>query len=118
MSEKQHNKRGQSLSSTTCNYSKNDLDLQEIKRLNFWLFLEHLGGKFAKKKSTKYGKLFKWNNAKFWIRYDYKTGLYFYVNLTGADKGTLIDFIQEHITKEYNLGKVRKFIKRHLYLFF
>ena len=118
MSGKQPNKRGQSLSSTNRNYSKSNLDLQEIKRLNFWSFLDYLGGKFVKKKSTKYGKLYKWNNAKFWVRYDYKTKLYFYINLTGTDKGTIIDFIQEHITKERNLGKVRKFVKERLYLFF
>jgi hypothetical protein len=92
------------------NYNKFNISLQEIKKINMWDFLENLGGKIIKKKSSKFGKFIKWNNNNFWVRFDYKTGYYFYINLTGNDKGTLIDFIQEHIIQERNLGKVKKYL--------
>jgi len=96
---------------------KNYITLEEIKQLNFWNYIEALGGELQKKKSSKYGKLYKWNGNKLWIRTDYKTGYFFYVNLSGTDKGTLIDFIQEHILGERNLGKVRRYISDNLHLF-
>lgn len=95
---------------TKNNYNKNSLTLQEIKQINMWEFVLNLGGEIKKKKSSKYGKFIKWNGYNFWIRFDYKTGYYFYINLTGNDKGTLIDFIQEHIIKEKNIGKVKKYL--------
>jgi len=73
-------------------------------------FLISIGGEIKKKKSSKFGKFIEWNNNKFWVRFDYKTGYYFYINLTGNDNGTLIDFIQEHIIKEKNIGKVKKYL--------
>jgi len=94
-----------------CNYN---ISLEEIKQYNFWSFIEALGGSLIKKKSSKYGKLYKTEFGSLWIRYDYSTGYFFYVNLTGSDKGTLIDFIQEHILKEKNLGKVRKYFKEKI----
>jgi len=91
-------------------YIKNNLTLQAIKQINMWDFLTSIGGKIKKKKSSKFGKFIEWNNNKFWVRFDYKTGYYFYINLTGNDKGTIIDFIQEHIIKEKNIGKVKKYL--------
>jgi len=102
---------------TNLHYNKNSITLQEIKRLNFWNFLLSTGGELKKKKSSKYGKLIKWNGNNFWIRYDYSTGYYFYINLNGTDKGTLIDFIQTHILQERNIGKVRKYVADNLNLF-
>ncbi len=94
------------------------ISLEEIKQLNFFNFIERLGGEYKKKKSSKYGRLYKWNNIHLWIRYDYKTGKYFYTSLdTNGDNGTLIDFIQNHIINERNLGKVRKYVKDNLNLF-
>jgi len=95
---------------TKKNYIKNNLTLQAIKQLNMWDFLISIGGEIKKKKSSKFGKFIEWNNNKFWVRFDYKTGYYFYINLTGNDNGTLIDFIQEHIIKEKNIGKVKKYL--------
>ena len=94
-----------------------NISLDEIKRLNFWNYIEAIGGEYKKKKSSKYGRLYKWQNNAYWIRYDYKTGIYFYVNLKGNDKGTLIDFIQEHIIGERNLGKVKQYLSNNLHLF-
>jgi len=102
---------------TNNNYTKNSLNLEEIKRLNFWNYIEAIGGEYKKKKSSKYGRLYKWQNNAYWIRYDYKTGIYFYTSLTGTDKGTIIDFVQTHILQERNLGKVRKYISDNLHLF-
>jgi len=99
---------------TDCNYS---ISLDEIKRLNFWNYIEAIGGKLIKKKSSKYGRYYKTKFGSLWIRYDYKTGYYFYVNLNGDDKGTLIDFIQTNILREKNLGKVRKYVSNHMQLF-
>jgi len=96
---------------------KNYITLEEIKQLNFWNYIEALGGSLIKKKSSRYGRLYKTDFGKLWIRYDYSTGYYFYINLTGNDKGTLIDFIQEHIICERNLGKVRRYISDNLHLF-
>jgi len=111
------NKKEKNSFPTGNNYSKNSLSLQEIKQLNFWNYIEALGGSLDKKKSSKYGRLYKTDFGKLWIRYDYSTGYYFYINLTGNDKGTLIDFIQEHILGERNLGKVRRYISDNLHLF-
>jgi len=99
---------------TDMNYS---ISLDEIKRLNFWNYIEAIGGEYKKKKSSKYGRLYKTPFGSLWIRYDYKTGIYFYVNLKGNDKGTIIDFVQTHIIGERNLGKVRKYISDNLHLF-
>lgn len=93
------------------------MTLNEIKRLNFFNYLEALGASLNKKKSSKYGRYYEWQNNKLWVRIDYKTGIYFYINLNGSDKGTIIDFIQEHIILEKNLGKVRKYISDNLHLF-
>ena len=109
-----NNKKEENFFPTKSNYT---ISLQEIKTLNMWNYIEALGGELQKKKSSKYGKLYKWNGNKLWIRTDYKTGYFFYVNLTGSDKGTLIDFIQTHILGEQNLGKVRKYISDNLHLF-
>ena len=96
------------------NYS---ISLEEIKSLNFFNYLEAIGGSLIRKKSSKYGRYYIWQNCSLWLRYDYKTGKYFYINLTGNDKGTLIDFIQEHIIGERNLGKVRRYVSDNLHLF-
>jgi len=107
-------KEGKPFFPTKGNYT---ISLQEIKQLNFWNYIETLGGTLVKKKSSKYGRLYKTEFGSLWIRYDYKTRYFFYINLTGTDKGTLIDFIQEHILQEKNLGKVRKYIADNLHLF-
>jgi len=100
---------------TNGNYN---ISLEEIKRLNFWNYIEAIGGEYKKKKSSKYGKLYKTPFGSLWIRYDYKTGIYFYCNLSLAgDSGTIIDFIQNHILEERNLGKVKRYISEHLHLF-
>ena len=93
------------------------VSLDEIKRLNFWNYMEAIGGSLIKKKSSKYGRYYKTKFGSLWIRYDYSTGYFFYVNLTGNDKGTLIDFIQTHIIGERNLGKVRRYISDNRHLF-
>jgi hypothetical protein len=100
---------------TKGNYS---ISLEEIKSLNFFDYLEAIGASLSKKKSSKYGRYYKWQNYSLWVRYDYKTKKYFYINLTGNDKGTLIDFLQEHIIGERNLGKVRRYVSDNQYLFF
>ena len=107
-------KEGKTFFPTGKNYN---ISLKEIKQLNMWNYIEALGGTLIKKKSSKYGKLYNTDFGKLWIRYDYSTGYYFYINLTGNDKGTLIDFVQEHILQEKNLGKVRKYISDNLHLF-
>ena len=94
-----------------------NISLQEIKQLNFWNYIEALGGSLIKKKSSKYGRLYKTSFGSLWIRYDYSTRYFFYINFTGNDKGTLIDFIQTHILREQNLGKVRKYVSDNLHLF-
>ena len=95
----------------------NSISLDEIKRLNFFAYLEAIGASLVKKKSSKYGRLYKTPFGSLWVRYDYKTGIYFYTSLTGTDNGTIIDFIQTHILQERNLGKVRRYISEHLHLF-
>lgn len=100
---------------TKGNYS---ISLEEIKSLNFFDYLEAIGASLSKKKSSKYGRYYKWQNYSLWVRYDYKTKKYFFINLTGNDKGTLIDFLQEHIIGERNLGKVRRYVSDNQYLFF
>jgi len=100
---------------TKGNYS---ISLEEIKSLNFFDYLEAIGASLSKKKSSKYGRYYKWQNYSLWVRYDYKTKKYFYINLTGNDKGTLIDFLQEHIINERNLGKVKRYVSDNQYLFF
>ena len=111
-------KEGKTFSPTNKNYTINSVTLQEIKRLNFWNYMLNLGATLDNKKSSRYGKLFKYNNDKFWIRFDYNTLNYFYTNLTNnGDNGTLIDFIQNHIINEKNLGKVRQYVSQNLNLF-
>ena len=114
-------KKEENFSPTNKNYTKisgkSQISLDEIKQLNFWNFMLSLGATLDNKKSSRYGKLFKYNNDKFWIRFDYNTSNYFYINLTGNDKGTLIDFIQNHIINQKNLGKVKKYISQNYHLF-
>ena len=112
-------KKEENFSPTNKNYTKISVTLQEIKQLNFWNFMLNLGATLDNKKSSKYGKLFKYNNDKFWVRFDYNTSNYFYTNLTNnGDNGTLIDFIQNHIIIEKNLGKVRQYVSQNLNLFY
>lgn len=108
------NKEKKSFSLTKNNYT---ISLEEIKQLNFWHYIEALGGSLVKKKSSKYGRLYKTEFGSLWIRYDYKTRYFFYINLTGTDKGTIIDFIQNNILHEKNLGKVKRYIIDHINLF-
>ena len=94
------------------------MDLEQIKQLNMVSYLINLGGVINKKKSSKYGWYIKWENNRLWVRYDYKTNKYFYTNLnTTNDNGTIIDFIQNHIIKEKNIGKVKKYIQENINLF-
>ena len=100
---------------TQSNYN---ISLNEIKKLNFWNYIEAIGGSLIKKKSSKYGRYYKTSFGSLWIRYDYKTKNFFYINLNDkSDKGTLIDFIQNNIIKEQNLGKVKKYISDNFNLF-
>jgi len=91
----------------------NKINLNIIKSLDLFNIIEnHFNGILDKKKSSKYGRLYKTDFGKLWVRYDYKTDKYFYINLTdNNDKGTLIDFIQNNIIKEKNIGKVVKYLK-------
>jgi len=108
-------KEGKTFFPTKGNYT---ISLEEIKQLNFWNYIEALGGSLIKKKSSKYGRYYKTEFGSLWIRYDYSTGYFFYINLSNdTDKGTLIDFIQNNILHEKNLGKVRKYVADNLHLF-
>lgn len=91
------------------------IDLDELKHIDlFDIFENFFSMEYVKKKSSKYGRLYKSSWGKFWVRYDYRTGKYFYVNLTNDyDKGTLIDFIQNNIINEKNIGKVIKYLKEN-----
>lgn len=91
------------------------INLDTIKTINlFEIFENFFGMEYIKKKSSKYGRLYKSSWGKYWVRYDYNTGKYFYVNLTNDnDKGTLIDFIQNNIINEKNIGKVVKYLKEN-----
>jgi len=94
------------------------MDLEDIKRLDIFTFLENLGCIEDKKKGSKYGKLYKSPEGnKIWARYDYKTEKYFYINLSGSDKGSIIDYIQRYIIKRNNIGLVRKYIDNNIHLF-
>ena len=116
------NKEKKNFSLTNNNYTRNSgksqISLDEIKRLNFWNYIETFGAELKKKKSSKYGRLYKTEFGSLWIRYDYSTGYFFYINLSNdTDKGTLIDFIQNNILHEKNLGKVKRYIIDHINLF-
>lgn len=89
------------------------INLDEIKTLDlFFVFENFFSMEYIKKKSSKYGRLYNSPYGKIWARYDYRTGKYFYINLTNdSDRGTLIDFIQNHIINEKNIGKVIKYLK-------
>lgn len=89
------------------------INLNEIKTLDlFYVFENFFLMEYVKKKSSKYGRLYKSQYGKIWARFDYKTGKYFYINLTNDfDRGTLIDFIQNNIIREKNIGKVIKYLK-------
>ena len=109
------NKEKKNFSLTKNNYT---ISLEEIKQLNFWHYIEALGGSLVKKKSSKYGRYYKTEFGSLWIRYDYSTRYFFYINLSNdTDKGTLIDFIQNNILHEKNLGKVRKYVVDNIQLF-
>ena len=103
------------LSNTNYNKKNNDIQicLSEIKTYNFFSYLENFLGLIPiKKKSSKYGRYYKSQFGRLWVRYDYSTNIYFYINLDNpTDKGTLIDFIQNNILNEKNLGKVKKYFK-------
>ena len=94
-------------------YKKVNLDT--IKMINlFEIFENHFGMEYNKKKSSKYGRYYKGQFGRFWVRYDYNTGKYFYTSLdNNYDKGTIIDFIQNNIIKEKNIGKVIKYLKEN-----
>ena len=95
--------------------NKNYVDLDIIKMINlFDIFENYFSMEYIKKKSSKFGRYYKSPFGKFWVRYDYITGKYFYINLTNNnDKGTLIDFIQNNIIKEKNIGKVIKYLREN-----
>ena len=90
------------------------INLDELKYINlFYIFENVFGAEYIKKKSSKYGRYYKWNGDKYWVRYDYKTGKYFYTSLdNNNDKGTIIDFVQNNILQEKNIGKVIQYLKQ------
>ena len=90
------------------------INLDELKYIDlFYIFENVFNAEYIKKKSSKYGRYYKWNGEKFWVRYDYKTGKYFYTSLdNNNDKGTIIDFVQNNIIGEKNIGKVVKYLKQ------
>ena len=91
------------------------IDLNIIKSLDlFEIFENFFNMEYVKKKSSKYGRYYKSVWGKFWVRYDYTTGKYFYTSLdNNYDRGTLIDFIQNNIIKQKNIGKVVKYLKEN-----
>ena len=90
------------------------IDLNELKFLDlFYIFENVFGAEYVKKKSSRYGRYYKLNGNKYWVRYDYRTGKYFYTNLNSdSDKGTIIDFVQNNIICERNIGKVVQYLKQ------
>ena len=90
------------------------INLQELKYIDLFSIFENVfNAEYIKKKSSKYGRYYKWNGNKYWVRYDYKSGKYFYTSLTNnVDKGTIIDFIQNNILQEKNIGKVVQYLKQ------
>jgi hypothetical protein len=96
--------------------SNNNINCEIIKRLDMFDIFENVFGyEYKKKKSSKYGRLYNTPHGYVWVRYDYRTGIYFYMNLDdGLDNGTLIDWIQNHIINEKNLGKVKKYISENI----
>ena len=90
------------------------IDLNELKFLNLFDIFENVFcAEYIKKKSSKYGRYYKWNGEKFWVRFDYRTGKYFYTSLTNdSDSGTIIDFVQNNILQEKNIGKVVQYLKQ------
>ena len=94
-------------------YKKVNLDT--IKMINlFEIFENYFSMEYIKKKSSKYGRYYKGQFGRFWVRYDYNTGKYFYTSLDNSnDNGTIIDFIQNNIIKEKNIGKVIKYLKEN-----
>ena len=94
---------------------KEKINLNELKYLDlFYIFENVFGMEYNKKKSSRYGRYYKSVFGRFWVRYDYNTGKYFYTSLDNdSDKGTIIDFIQNNIIKEKNIGKVVKYLKEN-----
>ena len=92
---------------------KEKIDLNELKYLDlFYIFENVFSMEYNKKKSSRYGRYYKSVFGRFWVRYDYKSGKYFYTSLDNdSEKGTIIDFIQNNIIKEKNIGKVIKYLK-------
>jgi len=90
-----------------------NINLNDIKELDlFYVFETYFNMELIKKKSSKYGRFYKSIYGNIWCRYDYNTNKYFYTNLSNdLDKGTLIDFIQNNIIQEKNIGKVKKYLK-------
>ena len=90
------------------------IDLNKLKHINlFNVFESVFGAEFVKKKSSKYGRYYKLNGNRYWVRFDYRTGKYFYTSLDNDnDKGTIIDFIQNNIICEKNIGKVVQYLKQ------
>jgi len=91
------------------------INLEELKYINLFDIFENVFlMEYNKKKSSKYGRYYKGPFGKYWVRKDYKTGKYFYTSLDNShDKGTIIDFIQNNIIKEKNIGKVVKYLKEN-----
>ncbi len=90
------------------------IDLNELKFLDlFYIFENIFGAEYVKKKSSKYGRYYKLFGNKYWVRFDYRTGKYFYTSLNNNnDSGTIIDFIQNNIICEKNIGKVVMYLKQ------
>ena len=90
------------------------INLQELKYIDlFYIFENVFNAEYIKKKSSKYGRYYKLFGNKYWVRFDYRTGKYFYTNLcVDNDKGTIIDFVQNNILQEKNIGKVVKYLKQ------
>jgi len=91
------------------------INLEELKYINlFYIFENHFNMEYIKKKSSRYGRYYKGVFGKYWVRKDYKTGKYFYTSLNNDfDKGTIIDFIQNNIIKQKNIGKVVWYLKEN-----
>ncbi len=90
------------------------INLDELKYINLFDIFENIfGAEYVKKKSSKYGRYYKLFGNKYWVRFDYRTGKYFYTSLNNNnDSGTIIDFIQNNIINEKNIGKVVQYLKQ------
>jgi hypothetical protein len=87
-----------------------DEQLQYIKQYKLQYIFEYLGYQYDKKKSTEKSKKYKDNKGNIFI---IKDNVYFNT-IDNTDNGTSIDFIQNHIIREKNFYKVKKWFNENI----